>query len=171
MVGAQLTPYLSISSYYTPGSRRRPPAPATARQPSREKGAETGPPPPPPPPPRASLLSLPSSRHPATNKSKMPAPVAAYPAKMACCLQLHLLRRSAPAPLPARVLLLLSTPRLRLRPVRASPGPGSSPPNSFAGWSSDSADDGADKSTLGFGPAGGETHSIHHPSSAPPYPY
>ncbi|EER93049.1 hypothetical protein BDA96_01G000800 [Sorghum bicolor] len=85
----------------------------------------------------------------------MPAPVAAYPAKMACCLQLHLLRRSAPAPLPARVLLLLSTPRLRLRPVRASPGPGSSPPNSFAGWSSDSADDGADKSTLGFGPAGG----------------
>lgn len=87
------------------------------------------------------------------HKGKMPASVAVYPAKMACCLQLHHLRRPSPAPLPARVLFLLSTPRLR--PVRASPG--SSPPNSFAGWSSDSdsADDGADKSTLGFGRAGG----------------
>lgn len=94
------------------------------------------------------------------HKGKMPASVAVYPAKIACCLQLHHLRRPSPAPLPARVLFLLSTPRLR--PVRASPGP--SPPNSFAGWSSDSdsGDDGADKSTLGFGRAGGETHSIRH---------
>nr|CAB3497370.1 unnamed protein product [Digitaria exilis] len=73
-------------------------------------------------------------------------PVAAYPGSMACCcLQLRRLRRPAPAPPPARVLLLLSPPRLR--PVRASPG---SP--SFAGWSSDDGD--ADQSPLGFGPAG-----------------
>ncbi|CAM0144576.1 unnamed protein product [Urochloa decumbens] len=80
----------------------------------------------------------------------MPA-VAAYPGKMACCLQLRLLRRPAPAPPPARVLLLLSPPRLRT--VRASPGS----PNSFAGWSSDGgADgDGGDQSPFGFGPAGG----------------
>ncbi|CAN6302679.1 unnamed protein product [Urochloa humidicola] len=72
----------------------------------------------------------------------MPA-VAVYPAKMACCLQLRLLRR----PPPARVLLLLTPPRLRT--VRASPGS----PNSFAGWSSDGgADgDGGDQSPLGFG--------------------
>ncbi|CAO1941133.1 unnamed protein product [Urochloa humidicola] len=75
--------------------------------------------------------------------SQMPA-VAAYPAKMACCLQLRLLRR----PPPARVLLLLTPPRLRT--VRASPGS----PNSFAGWSSDGGADG-DQSPLGFGPAGG----------------
>ncbi|RLN39670.1 uncharacterized protein C2845_PM01G49650 [Panicum miliaceum] len=79
----------------------------------------------------------------------MPA-LAAYPGKTACCLQLRLLRH--PAPPPARVLLLLSPPRLRT--VRASPG--SPPDNSFAGWSSDGADgDGGDQSPLGFGPAGG----------------
>ncbi|CAL4920257.1 unnamed protein product [Urochloa decumbens] len=79
----------------------------------------------------------------------MPA-VAAYPGKMACCLQLRLLRRPGPAPPPSRVLLLLTPPRLRT--VRASPGS----PDSFAGWSSDGADgDGADQSPLGFGPAGG----------------
>jgi hypothetical protein len=81
----------------------------------------------------------------------MPA-LAAYPGKMACCLQLRLLRHPAPAPPPARVLLLLSPPRLRT--VRASPGSPSA--NSFAGWSSDGADgDGGDQSPLGFGPAGG----------------
>ncbi|CAN6286077.1 unnamed protein product [Urochloa humidicola] len=80
----------------------------------------------------------------------MPA-VAAYPGKMACCLQL---RRPAPAPPPARFLLLLTPPRLRT--VRASLG--SPSPNSFAGWSSDGgADgDGGDQSSpFGFGPAGG----------------
>ncbi|WVZ61382.1 hypothetical protein U9M48_011267 [Paspalum notatum var. saurae] len=88
----------------------------------------------------------------------MPAVAAAYPGtgRMACCcLQLRLLRRPVPAPPPAPVLLLLHWPT-RPRPVRASsgsaPGPASpSPPNSFAGWSSNDSADDADQS----GPAGG----------------
>ncbi|RCV39829.1 hypothetical protein SETIT_9G001300v2 [Setaria italica] len=137
--GAQLSspphpPYLSISS--------PPPAPATARQLSRGKEPKQQ--------QQQHLAAMPSL-DPSTGSSKMPA-VAAYPAKMACCLQLRLLRRPAPAPPPPRILLLLPPPRLR--PVRASPG--SPSPNSFAGWSSDGADgDGGDQSPLGFGKAGG----------------
>ena len=102
------------------------------------------------------------SPDPSTTNRKMPA-LAAYPGagKMACCLQLRLLRHPPPAPPPARVLLLLSPPRLRT--VRASPGSPSA--NSFAGWSSDA--DADDQSPLGFGPAGGESHSFD--SSSSPY--
>ncbi|KAJ1292580.1 hypothetical protein BS78_01G000700 [Paspalum vaginatum] len=92
------------------------------------------------------------SPDPGHSKSKMP-PVAAFPSKMACCLQLRLLRRPAPAPPPAPLLLLLHRSPPRLRPVRASPGPGSPSPNSFAGWSSDSPDAAPDADQSG--PAGG----------------